>query len=149
MKTKYIPNDLLIPRIKQFLDEGHTATFRVRGHSMRPFLQNERDKVVLAPCTQVERGDVVLAEASPGYFVLHRVIAKDGNKLRLQGDGNAFTTESCRVGDVVGIATGFVRKNSKRTDRTDGLKWRAYSWLWMRTGPLRRYLLFMCKLCGR
>ncbi len=26
-------------------------------------------------------------------------------------------------------------------DRTDGWKWKTYSWVWMRLRPIRRYLL--------
>jgi hypothetical protein len=36
---------------------------------------------------------------------------------------------------------GFYRKNRKKLDRTDGWKWRTYSWLWMHLRPIRRYLL--------
>lgn len=149
MKTRYIPNDILIPRIRQFLDKGHTATIRVRGRSMRPFLQDGRDKVVLAPCTAaVEIGDVVLAETSPAHFVLHRVVAKDGDRLTLKGDGNVWGTERCSIKDVVGVATAFIRKEKEQEDRTDSLKWRAYSCIWMRMDPVRRYALFICRLFG-
>lgn len=149
MKARYIPNDLLIPRIRQFLDEGHTATIRVRGRSMRPFLQDGRDKVVLAPCSAaVETGDVVLAETSPLHFVLHRVIAKDGDRLTLKGDGNVRGTESCREKDVVGVATAFIRKEKEQVVPTDSLRWRAYSYIWMRLNAVRRYALFTCRLLG-
>lgn len=148
MKRKYIPNDLLIPRIRQFLDEGHTATIRVRGRSMRPFLQDERDKVVLAPYTGVKTGDVVLAEISPARFVLHRVIAKDGERLTLKGDGNVIGTENCSTKDIIGTATGFIRKKNEKADRTDSLKWRVYSYIWIRLNPVRRYALFICRLFG-
>lgn len=148
MKRKYIPNDLLIPRIRQFLDEGHTATIRVRGRSMRPFLQDERDKVVLAPYTGVKTGDVVLAEISPARFVLHRVIAKDGERLTLKGDGNVIGTENCYTKDIIGIATVFIRKKKEKADRTDSLKWRVYSYIWVRLNPVRRYALFICRLFG-
>ena len=38
---------------------------------------------------------------------------------------------------------GFYRKGSNKLDSTSGLKWRIYSWWWMRLLPLRRYLLFI------
>lgn len=36
-KSKAIPAEHLIPAVKNMLDEGRTATFRIRGRSMRPF----------------------------------------------------------------------------------------------------------------
>ena len=49
---------------------------------------------------------------------------------------------AAELGDVRAKAIGFYRKGHQRLDPTDGLKWRAYSWLWTRLFPLRRYLLF-------
>ena len=62
MKTLSIPNDILIPQIKRVIDEGKSVTFLVKGYSMRLFLDNNRDKVILAPCEKdkVKPGDVVL-----------------------------------------------------------------------------------------
>ncbi len=141
MKTVSLPNNLLIPQIKRVIDEGHTATFRVRGFSMRIFLEDRRDKVVLAPCKEVFVGDVVLAEVMPEFYVLHRVIRKDGNRLTLMGDGNVKGTEKCLTENVIGVATGFIRKGRTRIDRTDSVKWKTYSWIWLRLRPLRRYIL--------
>ena len=47
MKKIEIPNDILIPKIKELLDRGATATIRVKGYSMRIFLDNGRDLVTL------------------------------------------------------------------------------------------------------
>ena len=78
MKTIEVPNDILIAKVKEILDRGATATFRVKGYSMRIFLEHERDLVTLkAPIKENLRvGDVVLAEDSPRHYVLHRVIDK-------------------------------------------------------------------------
>lgn len=42
-----IPNAILIPEIIRLLDEGHTVTLRLRGYSMRPFLEDDRDVALL------------------------------------------------------------------------------------------------------
>ena len=142
--------------VRQLLDEGHqTVTLPLRGRSMRPFLEDERDKALLAlpetlhpeqpgnspghPALQV--GDVVLAEVSPAFYVLHRLIGIDGDALTLLGDGN-LNVEHCHRQDVLAVATAFYRKGRSRADSVTGLKWRTYSWCWMRLRPLRRYLLF-------
>ena len=141
MKTIALPNALFIPEIKRAIDEGHTTTFRVRGYSLRLFLEDRRDKVVLAPCKEVKVGDVVLAEIQKDKYVLHRVIQKEGEHLTLMGDGNVYGTETCNTFNVIGIAIGFLRKGRDVMATTDGKKWKIYSFFWLRLKPIRRYIL--------
>ncbi|MCH5181881.1 MAG: S24/S26 family peptidase [Prevotellaceae bacterium] len=143
MNTISVPNEILIPRIAEFIAEGHTATFRVKGRSMRAFLEDGRDQVVLSPfdAGRLRRGDVVLAEVAPRCYVLHRIVAREGDRLTLRGDGNIRGCETCRVSDVLGLASGFLRKGRQTPDRTDGLKWRIYSALWPQNPFLRRLAL--------
>ncbi len=138
-----VPNHLLIAEVRRALQQGHTATLRVKGYSMRLFLESNRDKVLLAPVAPdaVKVRDVVLAEVSPEHYVLHRVIDRKGDRLVLMGDGNIKGTETCRDTDVVGIAIAFYRKGRSKPDRTDGLKWRIYSQVWLALKPLRRIIL--------
>lgn len=114
METRKIqvPNDVLIAEIKRMLDKGHSATFRVKGYSMRPFLENERDivKIEQTPAESIKENDVVLAEIATKKYVLHRVIDRTDNQLTLRGDGNIQGIEHCLDTDVVGIATAFYRK---------------------------------------
>ena len=37
----------LLPEVVTLLNEGHTVTLRLRGFSMRPFLEDNRDKALL------------------------------------------------------------------------------------------------------
>lgn len=141
MKSIALPNAILIPEIKKAIDEGHTATFRVRGFSMRLFLEDRRDKVVLAPCKEVKVGDVVLAEIKKDIYVLHRVIKKEGEHLTLMGDGNIYGTEKCLCSNVIGVVTAFYRKGREKADLVEGKKWRIYSFCWLKLKPIRRYIL--------
>lgn len=142
MKTVSLPNEQFVPQVRAFLDEGHAfVTFRVRGISMRPFLEHERDCVALILPKEVKVGDVVLAEVSPKHYVLHRVILRQGDDLVLKGDGNSKGIETCMVKDVLAQAVGFYRKGRRKADLVTGWKWRCYSWFWMRTIRIRRYLL--------
>jgi hypothetical protein len=109
---------------------------------MRPFLEDQRDKALLIAARPPRVGDVVLAEILPRHFVLHRIIAIDGEKVTLRGDGN-LSCETCKLSDVKATALGFYRKGREKLDSTDGRKWRIYSWLWTRLYPIRRYLLFL------
>ena len=143
MIVKQMPNDQLLPFIVSELEAtpGKTVTLPLRGRSMRPFLEDGRDKALLVVATEPRVGDAVLAEITPKHFVLHRIIAIEGQNVTLRGDGN-LSNEYCKLSDVKAKALGFYRKGRTKLDRTDGRKWLVYSWVWTRLYPLRRYLLF-------
>ena len=137
---KKFDNAVILPEAIRIVNEGHTVTLPLRGYSMRPFLEDGRDKALLSKVTTLKVGDPVLAETYPLHFVLHRIIKIDGNNVVLRGDGN-LSNEYCRTEDVKAAVIGFYRKGRTTLDRTDGMKWRVYSFFWMRLSPIRRYLL--------
>lgn len=140
MKEIQMRNADLIPEIVQLLNEGHTITLKLKGYSMRPFLENNRDKALITKPQNIKKGDAVLAEVSAGVYVLHRVIKIQGNDVTLRGDGN-LTNEYCHRSDVKGFVIGFYRKGHTTIEKTNSPKWLLYSWLWMWLFPIRRYLL--------
>ena len=147
--TKHKKNADLIPEIGKWLQDIHSLksgqkiTFPVKGRSMRAMIDGDRDAVEM---TAVPEGyelkpmDVVLAEVAPKRYVLHRIIKRKGDKLMLMGDGNLRGTEICRVENVIGIATAFVRKG-KRLDM-NSRTWKIYSKFWVKFKPLRRFMIF-------
>ena len=133
-------NAVIIPEIIKLIEEGHTVTLRLKGYSMRPFLEDSRDKALLTRPNNPKVGDPVLAEIAPLHFVLHRIISIDGQDVVLRGDGN-LANETCKLSDIKGAVIGFYRKGRDKLDRTDGWKWKTYSWIWTHLYPIRRYLL--------
>lgn len=131
--------------IAALLREGGNVKIKVRGNSMRPYLIHERDYAVLRKQDSVRVGDSVLAEISPSHYVLHRLVGIDGNWVTLQGDGNIMT-EHCGIEDICGTVVGFYRKGSNKMETLDNLRYRWYSYFWMHTVPIRRYLLFVHNL---
>lgn len=81
--------------VVKILNEGHTVTLRLRGYSMRPFLENDRDKALLVKPSSIKVGDPVLAEINPLHFVLHRIDSIEGDNVTLRGDGN-LGVEHCK-----------------------------------------------------
>lgn len=139
---KKVDNHLFMQEItRMFRKEGKkSVTFVVRGFSMRPFLDDGRDKVILVPPRVPEIGDVVLAEVAEKRYALHRVIKIENHIYTMRGDGNPlFMTEEFTFDKIIGVAYGFVRKG-KRVEITDR-KWRWYSATWEALKPLRRILL--------
>lgn len=138
-----VENAAFFPVVREMLGKGHTVTINVRGYSMRPFLENERDRVILAPLAGQPRvGDALLVENTPGHYVLHRLlrIGPDGT-LTLQGDGNCCGTETCSLPDVLGVVTHYLYPGHT-VPAADPVR-RFNVRLWRRLRPLRRYLLFI------
>ena len=142
-QRKEIPNEILLGLAREMIEEGHSATISVKGYSMRPFLENQRDKVKLEPCIELKKLDAVLAEISQGHYVLHRVIAVNGQDVTLMGDGNVRGTEQCRISDVAGVVTEYIRPNRIIMASDKRLIRRIR--IWQRLLPIRRYLLFVYK----
>lgn len=149
MTTKQMSNSTFIPEIIKILKEGHTVIIPLNGNSMRPFLQDGRDKAKLqiVDTLTLEIGDVVLAELSPGRFVLHRIIALYNDDVTLLGDGN-LAKEYCRRCDIKAKATIFYCKKNGHPVSVHGIKWKIYSSIWMNLYPIRRYLLYLLKIIG-
>ncbi len=144
MITRQMPNEEFLPFVIEELESvpGKTVTLPLRGRSMRPFLEDGRDKALLMATKDIKPMDAVLAEVSPRRYVLHRIIRIEDQQITLRGDGN-MSVERCELSDVKAKAIGFYRKGRDKCDMTDGLKWRIYSWIWTRLYPIRRYLLFL------
>ena len=106
---------------------------------MRPFIEHTRDRVFLEKRDSYDVGDAVLAQIAPGHYVLHRIIEKQGENLTLQGDGNLKGVELCKIGDVSGVVTQYIRPN--RIIPADDPKLVRRIKLWRKLRPIRRILL--------
>lgn len=145
LQRKELPNEAYLPVISRFVAGGESVVFTVKGYSMRPFLEHLRDKVELSPWTELQVGDAVLAELWTGHYVLHRIIARDGDKLTLKGDGNLQGVEHCTTADVRGIVTKYIRPGGHVLLTDDpALKRKIKRWCALPTW-LRRVLLFIYK----
>ena len=97
-----IENDILIPEMARLLSEGKEVRFTPSGVSMRPFIEGDRDSVIVAPFANRQApktGQIVLAKtekSNNSVYVLHRIIGVTEDGLfRLQGDGNLTGEEYC------------------------------------------------------
>ncbi len=142
-RTLRTPNALFFAPVLAHIEAGGCATFLLTGRSMRPFLEHERDHVVVitARGREIRRGDVVLARLSSDVFVMHRVWRIDGDSIVLRGDGNPYTTERCRRDDIVAVAVGFLRGKRRRPCALTSRAWRLHSALWPASPLCRRILL--------
>lgn len=143
-----IANDILIPELARLLAEGKEVRFTPSGVSMRPFIEGDRDSVILSPIVSRPRvGDILLVRIenksqlpnlksqipNPTY-VLHRLIRIEGETFVLQGDGNLMGEETCTREGLIGRVTAIESPAGRRKPLTRGR-------LWHFLFPLRRWLL--------
>jgi len=136
-----IPNAVMLGMATSLVKEGHTAVIMTKGNSMLPFIRGDRDSVELSAPGTLEIGQIALAQIAPGRYVLHRIIAIDGEDIRLKGDGNLVGEEKCKAADICAVATKIFRPGRKAKDcTTEKFARRSFRW---RNLPytVRRYTL--------
>ena len=129
-----IANEILVPELARLLAEEKEVRFTPSGDSMRPFIEGNRDSVVLTSLTRPpRRGDILLAHVTqPGgqtTYVLHRLVRiehdEHGELLVLQGDGNLQGEETCRPTDVIGRVRRIENPKGRAKLLTRGFIWHA------------------------
>ena len=74
VRVKILSNAEFLPHVIELANAGHEVTIPLRGYSMRPFLEDGRDKAILIKINRkLHIGDVVLAEIRAGSYALHRI----------------------------------------------------------------------------
>ena len=143
--TKTIIKDKasMMEEIRVLISEGRTVSLTVKGNSMNPFLVNMRDQMTLGPWKKedIRKGRVALVKDIRGNYLIHRIISLDENSVTLLGDGNIGFTETATYDNIIGIMYSIHRKGF--TYRSNGIIWKAYSWLWMIMIPVRRWPLYI------
>lgn len=133
MDKRVVANEVLLEEAAALMNEGREVTIKPLGSSMLPFIRGGRDSVRMRKMPSVKVGDMLLVRLEGPRYVLHRLIAKDGDRLTLMGDGNLVGTESCTVEDVLGTVTA-IERGSRVVIPSNG-RW------WRRLKPFRRYIL--------
>lgn len=137
-----IDNAIFFDKVNSILKEGkeRSVTFTVRGYSMRPFLEHERDKVILTAPLPPKVGQVILAEIQEKVYALHRIIKIKGETITMRGDGNFLSSKEVFTADkIIGTAEAFIVKGKYIS--TASRRWRCYSAVWNILKPFRRVLL--------
>lgn len=134
----------MLPLVCEYVSKGKTVVLPLRGYSMRPYLEDDRDKALLAPVpATLHIGDVILAHLRCNdSYALHRITHIDGDTIVMCGDGN-YTPEVLQRSDVKAIAKGFYRKGSTKLDSVESRRYILYWKIWVKLKPIRRYLLFV------
>lgn len=108
----------------QLLRRGGRLRIKARGGSMIPFLW-DGDVALVTPAAgkEVDVGDVVCYERPPGRLILHRVVARDRDRVVAKGDALAFT-EVIDRGQLLGKVVAVERHGRVRRLDTRAARWR-------------------------
>lgn len=129
------PDVQSLARVSSLLDDGKMVVLKqIYGNSMLPFIRGGVDSVRLRKPEGVKVGDIVLAVFG-GRPLVHRVIAINGTKVTLMGDGNPKgMIEKGDLSNVLGVVDRIISPSGRSRRPTNGR-------LWRRLLPMRKYLL--------
>lgn len=133
MEKVVLPNNVMLGEVSRLLLEGREVVMTPKGSSMRPFIRGEIDSVRLQRPGDLKVGDIVLAHLVCRY-VLHRIIAINGDQVTLMGDGNLHGVEQVLKSDVTGVVVEIISPDGKARKPSSGRVWRKLL-------PVRKYLL--------
>lgn len=145
MNRLLMHNDAFLPQVVELVKEGHEVTLLARGNSMRPFIEDGRDKLVFGKIDTLSVGDVILVEPTNGVFVCHRIEKIDNDTITMRGDGNVVGTETFSR-DCVHAKLVKINRLGKTYDLKTSRTWKVYSAIWPRLLFARRYLLALYRL---
>lgn len=114
--------------IRELMDSGGEFTLYPRGTSMLPLIVQGRDSVTLVKAEEFRAGDIAFYQRENGQYVLHRVIAADGETYTVCGDNQLAPEYGVKPEQIIAKAAYITRKGSKITPRS--LPYRLYVLLW-------------------
>lgn len=125
LPKKSFNNKVYMAFLEEQIALGSSVEMRLIGFSMRPFLRNGKDDIVLSPMegVTIRKGMVVLFR-SHGTHILHRVrrVEKNG-RLVIKGDGNYRKTEYATTRDVVAWVSRVIPNGRGRGFAYGSLRW--------------------------
>ena len=132
---------------RRVLEEVGVYVSTPLGKSMRPMLRGGRDNILVEkPTGRLKKYDVALYTRADGTSVLHRVVRVREHDYAMRGDNCDYTEYGITDDDLVGVMTGFWRKD--RFVTPDNRRYRLYirfnratyplRWLRIKTGKLLR-----------
>ena len=142
VKTVNLSMEKISPIIAQCVESGSEVILTVTGNSMRPFLVDKRDQVVLikANAEALQEGDVPLYQRRNGKYVLHRMVKRENGSYTMLGDAQVDLEKGIMPDQIIAVAKAFIRKGKRY--ECDSKKYRRYVNFWKAMLPLRKFYFF-------
>lgn len=141
-KTVNLSMEKISPIIAQCVESGSEVILTVTGNSMRPFLVDKRDQVVLvkADAQALKEGDVPFYQRRNGKYVLHRMVKKENGYYTMLGDAQVVLEKGIMPNQIIAVARAFIRKGVRY--ECDSPKYKRYVKFWNAMLPLRKLYFF-------
>lgn len=121
MKDNFVEMEFLLDVMR---DSG-AISLPVQGKSMRPFLKEGRDSVVLiVPNGDYKKGDIVVYKRKNTY-VMHRIVSVGQNTVSIMGDNEINPDNGVDKNNIVAVVKE-IRRNGKVISNRD-FEWKFYS----------------------
>ncbi|WP_333625998.1 S24 family peptidase [Sphingobacterium siyangense] len=137
-KTRVISNEDYFAEVQRILREGKEVRIRVKGNSMRPFIQDGDTVLLQAYRGQpLALGSNILAK-DKDKFVFHRFVGKKNGQCVLAGDGNLVLNEYIPLTDIIAVAVMHYPKHKDKAIAIDQAWARLRGLIWYHLRLLRR-----------
>lgn len=122
---------------EQCLAENGFMTYRIKGVSMEPMLQQGRDLFTVKKkgAERCKKYDVVLYRRPPNEYVLHRIIQVCPDSYVILGDNCIAKEYNIHDEDILGVMTSFLRKG--HSIQAADWRYRIYCHVWVFLYPVR------------
>ena len=136
---KQIPTEILLPFLKELLQNGKSVNMTVTGNSMLPLFRDKMDSVLLERPGIIKKFDIVLYVKEDGQAILHRIVKRRKDGYMIVGDNQIQLDGPIAPSQIVAVVTGFYR-NKHFFSCT---KWwcRLYGFVWGHLRLVRRPLI--------
>lgn len=143
IKTVNMSMQDLSPLISTCVESGKEVVLTVTGNSMRPFIKDKRDQVILvkADANKLRVNDVPLYKRRNGKYVLHRLVKIENEKYTMLGDAQVKLEPGIEPDQIVAVAKGFIRKG--KTYLCDSKEYKKYVSFWNSMMPMRKFYFFL------
>ena len=126
-----------VSNLKQLIDDGHDVVITVAGWSMKPFLRNGRDRVLLTKTSELPKiDDIVLYQRKTGQYVLHRIYKSNSDGYYMMGDYQVDLEGPIDYDSVFATVTEIERNG--RWISAKSFSWKFSSRMWRILLPLRK-----------
>ena len=129
--------DVLMPIMKERLQNGQTVRFSPSGKSMLPMLRQGRDSVELSAISgKLKKYDLPLYQRQDGKYILHRIV-QVGEDYVCMGDNQFRPENGVRQDQMIAVVTAFYRDGKRFKVNSPG--YRVYCILWHHLRLLWRF----------
>lgn len=115
------------------------------GTSMLPLIKEHKDLLVIEPCNEYKKFDIVLHKSSNGKYVLHRILKLNGDEVVTAGDNSWKHDPKIAPTQILGKLTKIVRDGHELP--LSGIKYNIYSHLRCGCPPVKFVCLGFRRLC--